>query len=82
MAVKELVEAKLNHLSVPKDEGAQPSGGKVVNLMDALRKSIGSAESSPAHGAKKPVASAKPEQKKGIGLVKPPAKATAKRKTA
>jgi DNA end-binding protein Ku len=79
MAVKELVDAKVNHLPVPKDEGVQPTRGNVVNLMDALRKSI-------AEGAgrsnKKPVASVKPEPKKGIGLVKPSAKATAKRKTA
>lgn len=82
VAVKELVAAKLNHLPVQKDEVTQPSGGKVVSLMDALRKSIGSAESVPAPNKKKPVASAKPEAKKGIGLVKSPAKATTKRKTA
>jgi DNA end-binding protein Ku len=82
VAVKELVEAKLNHLPVPKDEEAEPSRGKVVNLMDALRKSIEGKESSPARGAKKPAASVKTDSKKGIGLVKPSSKATAKRKTA
>jgi DNA end-binding protein Ku len=82
LAVKELVAAKVNHLPVPKDDGAQPIRGNVVNLMDALRKSIGSAEATVGRSSKKPVASAKPEPKKGIGLVKPPSKATAKRKSA
>jgi DNA end-binding protein Ku len=79
VAVKELVEAKIHHLPVPKDEGAEPSRGKVVNLMDALRKSIGTPETV---SKKKPVASVKPETKKGIGLVKSPTKAPAKRKSA
>ncbi|WP_433966582.1 hypothetical protein [Tunturiibacter gelidiferens] len=82
VAVEELVDAKLKHLPVPKDEGAQPSRGNVVNLMDALRKSIGSDEAQVGKATKKPVASAKPEAKKGIGLVKPAAKAASKRKTA
>jgi len=82
VAVKELVEEKLKHLPIPKDEGAQPSTGKVINLMDALRKSLGSVEAKVGKTAKKPVASVKPDAKKGIGLVKPSSKATAKRKTA
>jgi DNA end-binding protein Ku len=82
VAVKELVDAKVNHLPVPKDEGVQPTRGNVVNLMDALRKSLGSAEGGSARSTKKPVASAKPEPKKGIGLVKSPAKPAAKRKSA
>jgi len=43
VALKELVDAKINHLPVPQDEGQQPRRGNVVNLMDALRKSLGSA---------------------------------------
>jgi DNA end-binding protein Ku len=82
LAVKELVAAKVNHLPVPKDEEVQPARGNVVNLMDALRKSIGSADTTGSRAAKKPVASAKPETKKGIGLVKPASKAPAKRKSA
>jgi DNA end-binding protein Ku len=39
-AVKELVEAKLKHAPIPKDEAPAPSRGKVINLMDALRKSV------------------------------------------
>jgi DNA end-binding protein Ku len=81
-AVKELVEAKVKHLPVPKDEGAEPARGKVVNLMDALRKSIGGNEISPARGTKKPAASVKADSKKGIGLVKPPSKSMVKRKSA
>jgi DNA end-binding protein Ku len=82
VAVKELVDAKLKHLPIPKDEGAQPSRGNVVNLMDALRKSIGSDEVKVGKTTKKPVVSAGPEHKKGIGLVKAPTKTASKRKTA
>jgi DNA end-binding protein Ku len=79
VAVKELVDAKVNHLPIPKDEAPQVRSGKVINLMDALRKSLGSdTKASP----KKPVASAKTPVRKGIGLVKAPAKAAAKRKSA
>ena len=39
-AVKELVEAKLKQVPVPKDEAPATSRGKVINLMDALRKSV------------------------------------------
>jgi DNA end-binding protein Ku len=72
-ALKELVEAKVNHAPVPKDEAPKAARGNVVNLMDALRKSLGGAE---ANDAKKGPGKA---AKKGIALVK--AK-TAKRKTA
>jgi DNA end-binding protein Ku len=75
--VKELVNAKINHLPVPKDETPQVASGKVINLMDALRKSIGDETKAP----KKPAASEKGLPVKGIGLVKTPAKA-AKRKSA
>jgi DNA end-binding protein Ku len=77
VAVKALIDAKVNNLPVPKDEVAQPTG-KVVNLMDALRKSLGGADK-PA--SKKPVASVKADSKKGIGLVKS-AKSAPKQKTA
>jgi DNA end-binding protein Ku len=82
VAVKELIEAKVNNMPVPKDEVAEPRG-KVVNLMDALRKSLGSADGGSSKGVpKKPAASAKTDSKKGIGLVKPSSKTAAKRKTA
>jgi DNA end-binding protein Ku len=82
VAVKALIDAKVNNLPVPKDEVAEPRG-KVVNLMDALRKSLGGDDGgSGKRVPKKPVASVKADAKKGIGLVKPAAKAPAKRKTA
>jgi DNA end-binding protein Ku len=82
IALRELVNAKVNHLPVPKDEVSQTSGGKVINLMDALRKSLGGVETVVGKATKKPVASAKAEAKKGIGLVKPSNKPIAKRKSA
>ena len=82
VAVKELIEAKVNKQPVPKDEVEQPRGN-VVNLMDALRKSLGGADSdSGKRVPKKPVSSVKAESKKGIGLVKSSSKVSAKRKTA
>lgn len=39
-ALRELVEAKLKHLPLPKERREEPRG-KVVNLMDALRQSVG-----------------------------------------
>ena len=42
IALKELVDAKLKHLPIPKDEAPAPQRGKVINLMDALRKSVAS----------------------------------------
>ncbi len=82
LAVKELVAAKVNHLPVPQDDEVQSIRGNVVNLMDALRKSIGSTDTTVSRSSKKPVASATPEPKKGIGLVKPSSKPTTKRKSA
>jgi DNA end-binding protein Ku len=79
VAVRELVDAKIKHLPVPQDEGAPPTKGKVINLMDALRKSIGSDEAE--RSKKKPVTSEKSEPKKGIGLVKS-SKTAPKRKSA
>ena len=37
--MKELVEAKVKHLPIPQEEAA-PQRSKVINLMDALRKSV------------------------------------------
>ncbi len=71
-AVKELVEAKIKNQPLPQEEPTRPQQGKVVNLMDALRKSIGAeSASAPARGGKKPSGQAKRNQAaKGIGLVK------------
>lgn len=81
IAIKELIDAKINHLPAPKDETPQASSGKVINLMDALRKSL-STSTPAAKSAKKPVASEKTASpRKGIGLVKP-AKGGTKRRSA
>jgi DNA end-binding protein Ku len=90
-AVKELVEAKLQHAPVPKDEESAPARGKVINLMDALRKSVSGGEKESAKEAAKPAAKKvevkKVEVKKGPTLVKGAtakreAKATPRRKSA
>jgi DNA end-binding protein Ku len=82
VALQELIDAKINNLPVLKDEVEQPRGN-VVNLMDALRKSLNGADSgSNKRVPKKPAASVKAEPKKGIGLVKSSSKPPAKRKTA
>ena len=87
-AVRQLVEAKINHLPIPKEEAPEPAG-KVINLMDALRKSVGAnvgantdekPPKKPASRAKDVAAAKEPAAGKGIGLVKP-AKA-AKKKSA
>jgi DNA end-binding protein Ku len=82
VALKELVEAKVNHAPIPKDEAPAPKRNNVVNLMDALRKSLDnkSADSS-EHAQKKSAKTAK----KGIALVKATesvTKTAAKRKSA
>jgi DNA end-binding protein Ku len=78
VAVKELVEAKLQHAPIPKDEAPAPTRGKVINLMDALRKSVAgkTSEAVPAKPAAK-----KAETKKGPTLVKSTAKTPAKSAT-
>jgi DNA end-binding protein Ku len=72
-ALKELVEAKVKHAPLPKDE-APAKRGNVVNLMDALRKSVSGSTAS--ESKKKPVA--KSDHKKGLTLVTPASKTTAK----
>ena len=74
-AVKALVEAKVNNLPVPIDEAPRPQMGKVVNLMDALRKSIGQEAKKPPKSEKEPVS-------KKLGIVKPQTKTASKRKSA
>ncbi len=76
VALRELVEAKVRNAPIPQEEPA-PRAPKVINLMDALRKSIADGQKSAA--AKKPSQSA--ESEKGIALVKPP-KPSRKRKSA
>lgn len=93
VAVKELVEAKLKHVPIPRDEAPAKASGKVINLMDALRKSIGSgaAETPKSRPAARTASSdKKAEARRGLSLVKTAAKtrpaksarSTGKRKTA
>jgi DNA end-binding protein Ku len=78
-AVKALVEAKVNNLPLPTEEAEKPQQGKVINLMDALRKSIGEE----ARPVRKPPKSEKAAPvKKQLELVKTQGKAAGKRKTA
>lgn len=81
-ALKELVEAKVKHAPIPKDEVSTPKRGNVVNLMDALRKSVSGGEVSETK--KKPAI--KTDHKKGLSLVKPATKSVSagskKRKSA
>jgi DNA end-binding protein Ku len=58
-ALRELIEAKLKHMPQPKDRH-EPAHGKVVNLMEALRQSVGETS-----GKKKPPARADSSQGKG-----------------
>lgn len=48
-ALRELIDAKLKHVAPPKEQDREPHG-KVINLMDALRRSVGDQS-----GRKKPV---------------------------
>ena len=71
VALKELVEAKLKHLPLPQEEAPAPHKGKVINLMDALRKSIdtGGRTTEPQHEQEDVAAGAK-KSKTGLKLVK------------
>jgi DNA end-binding protein Ku len=74
-----LVEAKVKHAPIPREEPA-PKSAKVINLMDALRKSV-RGDAAPA--AKKASATPAAASRKGISLVKPAAgKAGKSRKSA
>jgi DNA end-binding protein Ku len=78
VAVKALVDAKVNNLPVPIDEAPMQRRGNVINLMDALRESLGR----DARSAKKPPKSEKAPPSKGIRLTKTQAKTASKRKSA
>jgi DNA end-binding protein Ku len=67
-ALRELVKAKIAHKPIPRDEPV-PKSAKVINLMDALRKSVRGDEAPEAK--KKSGAKSAASAKKGITLVKP-----------
>src|SRR5882762_4131334 len=78
-ALREMIEAKVKHLPIPREEPA-PKGAKVINLMDALRKSVRGDEA-PAAKKKSAARPAAVQGRKGIALVKP-AKPSKSRKSA
>jgi DNA end-binding protein Ku len=79
VALREMVEAKVKHAPIPREEPA-PRTAKVIDLMDALRKSARGDEAPAAKkGVAKPAAAG---ARKGIALVKPAAKASKSRKSA
>jgi DNA end-binding protein Ku len=95
VALRELVEAKVKHAPIPKDEVEAPRRGQVINLMDALRKSVGGGGSETATetatGKKKPSTSTKSaaakesaasKEKKGISLVKAAKSSSGRRRSA
>jgi len=92
VAVKELVDAKLKHLPIPKDEEVAPPRGKVINLMDALRKSVSSGAKAAEAPAKRTAPKKTAAEKKPVSITagtrKPPrseksaSRATGKRKSA
>lgn len=91
VALKELVNAKLKHLPIPREEEHAPAKGKVINLMDALRKSVAS-KGETAEAPSRRSASKKAAEKKPISITagqrKPPrseksaARTSSKRKSA
>ena len=93
IALKELVDAKVNNEPIPQDEPA-PKRAKVINLMDALRSSLKSQaaeaddESTPPPAKKRVAAKADPEKKSAVAempgptLVQPRKKASASAKPA
>jgi DNA end-binding protein Ku len=78
VSVKALIEAKIKNMPLPIDAEPVQRTGNVVNLMDALRKSLGT----DSRSAKKPPKSEKQAPAKGIGLVKGQTKPATKRKSA
>jgi DNA end-binding protein Ku len=72
-ALRAMVEAKVNNAPLPKEEPARKTG-KVINLMDALRKSV--------QGDAAPAKKAPAGSNKGLSLVKSKTATKAKRKSA
>ena len=81
-AVKELVDAKLKHAPIPREEPAPRTRGKVIHLMDALRKSVNDTKSSDTKisaARTADTAAAKSASRKGPTLIKSAAKSTSHR---
>jgi len=78
VALKALVDAKVNNMPIPTEEAPKLGTGKVINLMDALRKSIGE----DTRAAKKPPKTEKEPLTRKLALMKAQSKAPAKRRSA
>ncbi|HSY35126.1 MAG TPA: Ku protein [Acidobacteriaceae bacterium] len=79
-AVKELVDAKLKHAPIPREEPAPRTHGKVIHLMDALRKSVSDTKTSDTKTiAKKATAASKSASRKGPTLIQSASKSAARR---
>lgn len=76
VALRELIDAKIEHQPIPREEKA-PKRAKVINLMDALRKSVGEQGSSTGNrkaSVTRPASESKSKSKaSGLKLVKPAA---------
>ena len=68
VALREMVEAKVKHAPIPREEPARKTA-KVINLMDALRKSV-QGDEAPAATKKGVAKSTGTGSKKGLTLVK------------
>jgi DNA end-binding protein Ku len=77
-ALRELIEAKVKNKPIPREAPAQKSA-KVINLMDALRKSV---RGDAAVAKKTPAKSTAAAARKGITLVKSSAAKAGRRKSA
>jgi DNA end-binding protein Ku len=78
-AVKELVDAKLKHAPIPREEPAPRTHGKVIHLMDALRKSVNDTKTSDTKTSatkRTDAAASKSASRKGPTLIKSATKST------
>jgi DNA end-binding protein Ku len=75
VVLRELIDAKIEHQPIPREEKA-PKRAKVINLMDALRKSVGEQEdSSGSHRTHTSKTESRSKAKTGgLKLVKPAAR--------
>lgn len=74
VALRELIDAKIEHQPIPREEKA-PKRAKVINLMDALRKSVGqegeASRNHKTHSSKRPLPVGKGKARTGgLKLVK------------
>jgi DNA end-binding protein Ku len=81
IALHELIDAKLKNLPIPKEE-MPAKHAKVVNLMDALRKSVSTTKRQPDDRGSDRLPAKKPPVKAGPKLVHSRAGSAAKRKSA